>query len=103
MKRFGLLPALLLSIAVALLLSPLASDRPDGLERLAGDLGFEKLGARKPLVSAPVAGYAMPGIKSPVWSTALAGTAGTLGIFGCVWLAGKLLTRSRKKNGTPFH
>ena len=61
--------------------SPLASTWPDGLEKVAQSLGFAKRSAETPLVPSPIPDYAMPGIVSSTWATALAGGVGTVVVF----------------------
>ncbi len=81
----GLVP----SLGLALFLSPLACKWPDGLERVAERLGVEPSRA---LLAAPLGNYAIPGLTNSFVTTALAGAAGTLLVFGlsCAlgsWLA----------------
>jgi len=79
-RRGGLLSAML----VAAVLAPLASQLPDGLERVASRLG---LGEAATAWHAPLQGYLMPRIDSHFLSTALAGVAGVLIVYAvaCVW------------------
>lgn len=57
----------------------MASTAPDGLERVAKDHHFEE---RSGAVNrAPLADYAVPGIRHRRLSTALAGSAGVLMVF----------------------
>lgn len=74
---------------VALLLAPFASSLPDGLERVAGQLGFGTHGGD--LASAPLRDYAVPGLRSERLATALAGIIGVLAVFvlasGGAWTA----------------
>ncbi|MCS7286167.1 MAG: PDGLE domain-containing protein [Anaerolineae bacterium] len=63
-------------IAFALtVLSPLASPWPDGLERVAEDLGFMEK-AREPLFKV-IPDYVFPGIGHEALATILAGIIGT--------------------------
>lgn len=85
---FGLMAAL----AVAMLLSLLASQQPDGLQRVAIDHGFaDRAGVT---LAAPFAGYRIG--KGPL-SGPLAGVAGTLLTFGAAWGAGQLLRRRSRR------
>ena len=86
---------LLISLALAVFLSPFASSWPDGLERVAGDRGFIDLAGVKPLVSSPIPDYAWPGIKNEKLATAAAGLAGTLVLFGLGLGLGHLLKEKR--------
>lgn len=71
---------LLVAVGLTLFAAPFACPWPDGLEAVAAKLGFEHA-AQAPL-AAPLADYAMPGIASAGWATALAGLVGTLAVFG---------------------
>ena len=83
---YGLLVALGLAVFVA----PFACSWPDGLEFVAGKLGFEHK-ASQSVLPAPVPGYEMPGVKWTAGATALAGAAGSLIVFGLALLLGRLL------------
>jgi PDGLE domain-containing protein len=74
MKWFTIL-ALALAIGLATAASPFASASPDGLERVAGDNGFAARGESR---DAPLFDY---GTDSKL-TTAVAGFAGTLMVFG---------------------
>ena len=84
--------ALILCLAVVLL-APLASASPDGLERVAEDQGFieQALGAPFQLI----ADYVFPGIENEALATILAGLIGTLLIFGVVYGMARLLRLRR--------
>ena len=72
---------LLVSVGIGLFLSPFASPWPDGLERVSEILGFAGRAVERPLVPGVVPDYAVPGIGSAAWATALAGAIGTLVVF----------------------
>lgn len=76
---------LLAAIIIAACLSPLASSNPDGLERVAIDLGFMHRGEGEPLVQSPVPDYIFPGIENEKLATAAAGVTGTLVVFGAMY------------------
>ncbi|WP_435008273.1 energy-coupling factor ABC transporter permease [Tundrisphaera lichenicola] len=73
-----------ISVAVAIFLGPMASERPDGLEFV----GEQKVGFLPPeesavKVPAPIPGYEMPGLaRFKSAATASAGLLGTLAVFG---------------------
>ena len=70
-----------LAVALVLtLISPLASPHPDGLERVAEDLGF--IGAAEDAPFEVVPDYTFPGISNQALSTIAAGVAGTIVVFG---------------------
>lgn len=62
-------------------LSLLASSAPDGLERVATDLGFAVDGPGSILSAAPLADYAVAGLQGPL-SASLAGALGILASCG---------------------
>jgi len=62
------------------LLSPLASPHPDGLERVAENLGFIEAAQDAPYEVVP--DYTFPGVPSEALATIAAGVAGTIVVFG---------------------
>jgi cobalt/nickel transport system permease protein len=78
----------LISLAVVLF-SPLASANPDGLERVAIDMGFIEAGQSVPFEIIP--DYSIPLLGATPLSTILAGTVGVLVVLGLVFLAGRSL------------
>lgn len=72
---------LVVAVALAIFISPFASSDPDGLEKVAEDKGFIDK-AQETWTSAPLPDYTVPGIGNESLSTALAGTIGTLAVFG---------------------
>jgi len=85
------LPALAASLGVAILLSPLASSLPDGLEWVAGRLAFVE--HERASVAAPLADYQLPGVASPALSNVLAAVIGTLLSLLVAWGVARLLAR----------
>jgi hypothetical protein len=83
---------LAISALVVVVLAPLASPDPDGLERVAADAGF--LERARAAVYALVPDYAVPGIDGTL-STILAGLVGIAIVFGAMVLLGRLLARRR--------
>lgn len=73
---------LLIAFGLALFVSPLASDEPDGLNRVAIDKGFANDEEAHALNDSPVAGYAVEGVESERLSTGLAGVIGISITFG---------------------
>jgi cobalt/nickel transport protein len=81
MKTF-IFVALLVSLFLAIFISPLASSHPDGLEKVAEDKGF--LGKGEEWMawrSSPIPDYAVPGVGEDALATGAAGLAGTLAVF----------------------
>jgi len=90
--------ALIVSLVIAAILSPFASSWPDGLERVAGLLGFAARAEGPPTVNAPIPDYVFPGITSEGLATAVAGILGTLLVFVVLYAVGKALARGEKIN-----
>lgn len=87
-----------ISVLIALLLSPFASQNPDGLDRVAGDLKFDtreapEQAAQKLPFHQLFDSYALRGVPEQV-ATPLAGFVGTLAAFGLAWGFGKLVVRN---------
>ncbi len=85
------------ALLIAIFLSPLASQNPDGLDRVAQDLKFEDKAAEDtPASKTPFAKvfdeYALKGVPENV-ATPLAGLVGTLAVFGLAWGIGKIAVR----------
>jgi hypothetical protein len=81
MRWFTIL-ALAVAIGLGTAFSPFASSSPDGLEKVAEEQGFRDRAQPGPVQDdAPVPDYAFPGIEDARLATAVAGFAGTLGVF----------------------
>jgi hypothetical protein len=64
---------------------------PDGLEHVAEGLGFaHRAGEAGPSL---LPDYSVPGVRSAVVSTAIAGAAGTVAAFVLSWLLARILVR----------
>jgi hypothetical protein len=84
-----------LGLAIAVLLAPLASTAPDGLSRVAAQLGFHPTERRVPF--APLSAYEIPGLGSGALTTLACAAVGVLLLFGLCWLlALGLVPRSRR-------
>lgn len=83
---------MLLSLALAGVVSFYASSAPDGLEKVAGDVGLGAHARDSAVANSPLADYSVSGIDDSRLSVGLAGVAGILitgllafGLF--LWLA----------------
>ncbi len=76
---------------LAVLLSPLASADPDGLERVAEDMGFLQLGQSAPYQILP--DYTIPFLGETALSTIVAGAVGALVLLGLMIVLGTMLKR----------
>lgn len=75
-----------------------ASSDPDGLERIAEDLGFLDAGQDPGYQLLP--DYTLPGIDG-VLSTIAAGLIGVVVVFGIVYLVGRLVARRPERKAQP--
>ena len=75
----------------AVLLSPLASASPDGLERVAEDMGFLHLGQAASYQILP--DYTIPFLGQTALSTIVAGAVGALVVLGLMIVVGQSLRR----------
>jgi hypothetical protein len=91
--RWWWVVGLAIAAAVVIVLAPLASPDPDGLERVADDLGF--IGVAGDAVLSIIPDYAVPGIDGNL-STILAGLIGVVLVFGTMVVLGRVLSRRRK-------
>lgn len=89
---------LAIAALVVIVLAPLASPDPDGLERVAGDRGFieQAEGARYEILP----GYTVPGLDDPAVTTIAAGLAGVAIVFVLMWGLGAFLARRRDGYGS---
>lgn len=76
---------------VVVLLSPLASASPDGLERVAEDMGFIHVGQPAPYQIIP--DYTLPFLGATPLSTILAGAIGALIVLGIMVVTGRSLQK----------
>ena len=95
-----LVPGMLAALGMAIFVAPFACGWPDGLEKVAGALGFENRAA-EPLVSAPLPDYAVPGMSSAAWSTVIAGCVGTIAAFVVAYLLARALTPAANPEDRP--
>ncbi len=82
-----------LAAALAAFASPLASSLPDGLQRVAVDLGFARRAVPR---GAPAADYEAPGLERTALGTAVSGVSGVLAVALLAIGLGKAL-RPRKE------
>lgn len=89
---------LLIALGLAMFVAPFASPWPDGLNKVAQQLGFRDRAVATPLVPSPMVNYAVPRLGPAAWTTALAGGIGTGLVFllalGVTWL---LVVRKRQR------
>lgn len=83
---------LAIAAVIVIVLAPLASGDPDGLEWVAGEHGF--LGAARDAIYRIFAGYTIPGLEGNL-STIVAGLIGVAIVFLAMVGLGRLLARRR--------
>ena len=91
MRRAWWLVGLLLVAAVIVVLAPLASSDPDGLERVAEDAGFASTGQEASFELLP--DYSVPILGDSAASLVVAGLIGAALLFAATWLLGRALSR----------
>jgi cobalt/nickel transport system permease protein len=90
-RRYWWAAGLFLAVAVVIVLAPLASSDPDGLERVAIDAGFVDTGQEATYELLP--DYSVPFLGDGPLSLIVAGLIGVALIFGAMWLLGRVLAR----------
>lgn len=93
MNKKNILFGILAALVLAIFLSPFASSSPDGLERVAEDIGFLEKGEGTPIFKSPLRDYVWPGVDNDKVATSIAGAAGTLGVFALSYGVAALLKK----------
>lgn len=98
-----MLAGLAIAMAVAVFLSPFASEQPDGLEFVGHKLGLLSEEPAAALLPAPIPDYqlTLPGLDHVKLATAIAGLVGTLVVFGVGWGMARVFTAPGAKGATP--
>ena len=87
------LVGLAIAVLVVVVLTPMASSEPDGLQRVAQDSGF--LAAAQDALYSILPDYTVPGIEDARLTTILAGLVGVGLVFAIMWGLGLILARRR--------
>ena len=90
--RYWWVVGLVIAALVVIILAPFASGDPDGLMRVAGDLGF--LESAADALYSIIPGYSVPGVDGD-GSKILAGLIGIAIVFAVMVLVGRLLARRK--------
>lgn len=93
MRRGRVAAALLLIAALAALGGSLASEQPDGLQRVARDEGFAGSERDHALDDAPLSGYSVEGVTDEDLSTGLSAVAGVALVFAAATAVGGVIAR----------
>lgn len=91
MKDNYWITGVIVSLLMAGVISLYASTDPDGLERVAEDLGFLEHGEGHEVIKSPMPDYMIPGIENETLSASAAGILGTVTVFSLGILIGKAL------------
>ena len=92
-RRRWWIVGLAVAVLMVVVLAPLASSDPDGLERVAGDQGF--LANAQHALFSIIPDYTVPGLGGNL-STIAAGLIGVALVAGLLFLLGRFLSRSRE-------
>ncbi len=95
-SRWWWVAGLAIAALVVIILAPLASSDPDGLERVAEDQGF--LDRAQNALYQILPDYSIPGIDDPFLTTVLAGLIGVAVLFLLMVIIGRLLARGRPRD-----
>lgn len=98
-RAAGWLGGIIATFAVVVLLAPLASAYPDGLEYVGERFGFVPAESENEEPAAPLPDYTVPGIAEGHWSTVAAGLIGSVTVL----VAGQILTRSLTSRRLAAH
>jgi cobalt/nickel transport system permease protein len=82
-------------LGILLFVAPFASDRPDGLAWVAGQLGFQRALLPAPLVGSPLSGYGIPALGHSVGATLVAGGIGIVILYAVGYGIARLALRRR--------
>lgn len=99
MKLF-VLAGLLVTLALAVLVSPFASSSPDGLEKVSVDQGFDDRADDHDLSASPLADYGLRGVDNKKLATGVAGLVGVLVTFGAGLAVFALVRSLHTRSGT---
>ena len=94
-KKFYLI-FLLVSIGLAGIVSFYASSSPDGLEKVAGDIGFIETAKDHTLDNSALADYGVAGIENERLSVGIAGIVGVIATGVLMYLIVKFISRKKK-------
>ena len=78
-------------------MSPLASSKPDGLEKVGADKGLNTDVRVSAMANGPLAGYSVKGVHDNGLSTGVAGVIGVTIVFGAAFGLSKIAKASRSR------
>lgn len=77
--------------------APFAASTPDGLERVAIELGFDQAAMEHRLSDSPLADYGIPGLGDGILAVGVAGLVGAVGVGVLVLVVTRLMRRPAKQ------
>lgn len=86
-----------LLVLLVLGVAPFAASTPDGLERVAIELGFDESAMEHRLSDSPLADYGIPGLGDSVLAVGVAGLVGALVVGLLVLIVTRLMRRPAKQ------
>jgi cobalt/nickel transport protein len=95
-QKTFLIAGFIASLFLAGVVSFYASSNPDGLEKVAGDIGFSETAKENTNSDGILADYGVKGIDNPRLST---GAAGVVGVFATAAISTGLFALIRRKSG----
>lgn len=95
MRGRDIIIGLVIALFLAGIISMFASERPDGLERVAEDKGFLEKGEVEPPIHSPIPDYVWPGLENEKLATSIAGIVGTIIVFGLGYGVAVLMKRPK--------
>ncbi len=101
-SRAFILAGLVVTLAIAAVVSGFASSEPDGLEKVSIDTGFDDTASDHALAELPLADYGVEGIDNDRLSTGIAGLIGvalTLAVTIGLLFAVRRLRRTQQGTG----
>ena len=95
-QKTFLIAGFIASLFLAGVVSFYASSNPDGLEKVAGDIGFSETAKENTNSDGILADYGVKGIDNPSLST---GAAGVVGVVATAAISTGLFALIRRKSG----
>lgn len=95
--RGAIVGGLALLAALVFGIAPIASPNPDGLERVALDLGFSETATSHQLADSPLAGYVVDGLGTSALAIGAAGLVGAGGVGLAAWFLTRLARRPARR------
>ena len=92
---------LLVALGLAFFVSPYASSKPDGLNKVAAEHGFDSEVKASPVNGSPLAGYGVDGVHDSKLSKGLSGVIGVALTFAIGYGVLMIVRLSRRRRTAP--